>query len=192
MGRGHVVSEAWIDDLGRWVVLDGQNGMYWARDGRPLGVLELQSLSPAELAEAVGVPAPGVEAPSAEEVAFWRTYFHSVTTTGITWSAGDFVPVLQSRYLVATPRLHRTRAAAYPDLSELAIGIEIASGQCAVRLATEHPFATGFLVGGTVSLPLDDPLWILDASPGSHTIELSTRTPYGRTAARLLRYTVAD
>ena len=26
-GRAHRVSEAWIDDLCRWVVLDGQNGL---------------------------------------------------------------------------------------------------------------------------------------------------------------------
>jgi hypothetical protein len=43
LGRGHVVSEAWIDDLCRWVVLDGQNGMYWTGDdGKPLGAPELQ------------------------------------------------------------------------------------------------------------------------------------------------------
>jgi hypothetical protein len=29
--RGHVVTEAWIDDLNRWVVLDRQNGAWWAR-----------------------------------------------------------------------------------------------------------------------------------------------------------------
>jgi len=40
LGTGHVVTEAWIDDLGKWVVLDGQNGAVW-RDaaGTPLGVL---------------------------------------------------------------------------------------------------------------------------------------------------------
>ena len=42
-GTGHVVTEAWIDDLGKWVVLDGQNGAVW-RDasGVPLSVVELQ------------------------------------------------------------------------------------------------------------------------------------------------------
>ncbi|HEY7176413.1 MAG TPA: transglutaminase domain-containing protein, partial [Micromonosporaceae bacterium] len=43
VGRGHNVSEAWIDDLGKWVLLDGQNGMWWAdQDGTPLGMVELQ------------------------------------------------------------------------------------------------------------------------------------------------------
>jgi hypothetical protein len=43
VGRGHVVSEAWIDEKCRWAVLDGQNGMYWTgRDDEPLGAVELQ------------------------------------------------------------------------------------------------------------------------------------------------------
>lgn len=39
-GRGHVVFEAGIDDLARWVLLDGQNGAWWGAS-EPLGVLEL-------------------------------------------------------------------------------------------------------------------------------------------------------
>ena len=186
-GRGHEVSEAWIDDLGRWVVLDGQHGVYWARAGQPLGILELQA---GDVSDVVPVPAPGVAEMPAAEVDFWRSYFYSVKTTGVVWSRGDFVPVLQSRYLIVSPRLHRTAADAYPDLSELAMGIEIADGQCAIRLCTEHPFATGFLVDGA-PLPLDNPLWTLDTSTGSHSVEVATRTPYGHTAPRRLEYTVA-
>jgi hypothetical protein len=32
MGRCHVVCEAWIDDFCSWVILDGQNGLYWTDD----------------------------------------------------------------------------------------------------------------------------------------------------------------
>ena len=106
MGRGHVVSEAWIDDLGRWVVLDGQNGSYWAAAGRPLGVLDLQALTPAELAEVEFVPAPGVPALPADAVVLWRTYFHSVTTTGITWSPRR----LRAGHAVAVPVNHAATA----------------------------------------------------------------------------------
>ena len=43
LGTGHVVTEAWIDDLGKWVVLNRQNGAVWRdADGVPLSVLELQ------------------------------------------------------------------------------------------------------------------------------------------------------
>ena len=53
-GRAHRVSEAWIDDLCRWVVLDGQNGLYWTgADGEPLGAVALQR------AAGSGAPRPG-------------------------------------------------------------------------------------------------------------------------------------
>lgn len=47
VGRCHVVSEAWIDELDKWVVLDGQNGAYWAdTDGAPMALPDLQRASP--------------------------------------------------------------------------------------------------------------------------------------------------
>ncbi len=39
---GHVVSEAYIEDLGKWVMLDGQWDVIPVLDGQPLSALELQ------------------------------------------------------------------------------------------------------------------------------------------------------
>ena len=38
LGKGHVVAEAWIDGLDAWVLLDGQNGMYWTDEDALLSV----------------------------------------------------------------------------------------------------------------------------------------------------------
>ncbi len=54
VGKAHQVSEAWIDELATWVVLDGQNGLYWVdEDAAPLGVPALQDRCRA------GEPLPG-------------------------------------------------------------------------------------------------------------------------------------
>ena len=145
-GRGHVVSEAWIDELARWVVLDGQNGLYWtSSDGTPLGALSLQAAASTPTA----LYAPGVEPLQAESVSDWFSYFAHISTTGATWSEGPFVPVFQRTRLVSSPPFLRDARHAYPDLSQIAVGVELAGRECAIRLSTEHPFATGFVVSSS-------------------------------------------
>jgi hypothetical protein len=188
VGRGHVVSEAWIDDLERWVVLDGQNGLYWASpDGTPVGALELQAAS------ATPVYAPGVEALPADSVDFWFSYFGHVGTDDATWSDGPFVPVFQRTSLVSTPLLLRDGRYSHPDLSRIAIGVELAGRECAIRLSTEHPYATGFVVQpAAVELSRDSPVWTLDTSPGEHVVELAVRTPFGTGRSHPFRYVVSS
>jgi hypothetical protein len=188
IGRGHVVSEAWIDDLGSWVVLDGQNGLYWASpDGTPLGALALQTAS----ATPAPVYAPGVESQPAEALAFWFSYFAHIGTNGATWSDGPFVPVFQRTRLASASVLLHDGRHAYPDLSQIAIGVELAGRECAIRLSTEHPYATGFVVQpGAVELSLDSPVWTLDTSPGEHLVELAVRTRFGAGRAHPFRYVV--
>ncbi len=41
-GRGHVVTEAWNNDLQKWIVLDGQNNATWQIDGMPLSTHEVR------------------------------------------------------------------------------------------------------------------------------------------------------
>lgn len=86
LGRAHMVSEAWIDELACWVVLDGQNGLYWV-DGRgtPLGVPELQERC------RTGAPPPGHVCVGSRElparrVSLWYSYFWHAAPTGVTWA----------------------------------------------------------------------------------------------------------
>ncbi len=180
VGRGHVVSEAWIDDLDRWVLLDGQNGSYWVDDGgRPLGVRDLQRLT--EPPAFVG--ARGVESLSAEQAAAWFSYFASVTTTGYTWSEGPFAPIFQGMRSIRTPRLVHDGDLAYPRLSAVTTGLGGTVTAPTVRFSHAHPYGTAIRVNGKA---VDE--HPLDLTPGSHELTVTITTPYGETAPQHLRY----
>jgi hypothetical protein len=180
VGRGHVVSEAWVDDLDRWVLLDGQNGSYWTdADGRPLGVRELQLLT--EPPAFVG--ARGVESLTTEEAASWFTYFASVTTTGYTWSQGPFAPIFQGIGVIRTPRLVHDGDLAYPRLSALTTGLGGTVDAPTVRFTHSHPYGTGIKVNGEI---VED--YPLDLTPGTHDLTVTIATPYGETAPQRLSY----
>ena len=184
--RGHVVSEAWIDDLNRWVVLDGQNGIYWVgEDGGPLGAVELQRLSQA------GGPRPNfvplVADLSAIDADLWFSYFAHVTTTAGTWSQEPLGLVFQRIEMNRAKRVEHRPDALYPDLSELGIETLLRGDQPAVRLITAHPFARGFTTDGA---RLESDTFTLDSTPGTHEHALAARTDYGTLHSQALRYTV--
>jgi hypothetical protein len=109
LGKGHVVSEAWIDGRDDWVVFDGQNGMYWTdEDGGPLGVPTLQDRfrSGRRPAAHVTVGPKPVRDPDAE---LWWRYFAHASPTGATWAGTSFVPTFQSEESSA-PRSFSTTA----------------------------------------------------------------------------------
>jgi hypothetical protein len=186
VGRGHVVSEAWIDELDRWVVLDGQNGSYWADDaGTPLGVRELLALEAAPRFMGAG----SVEPPSTGRAADWFTYFASATTTGVTWSAGPLAPIFQGSRVIETPRLVRDGGPAYPQLSALSTGLGGTVERPVVRFEHFHPYGVAVrlhLADGTV----DTAEWALDLTPGEHELGVAVVTPYGETAAQRFAYLV--
>ncbi|MEV0395107.1 hypothetical protein [Polymorphospora rubra] len=190
LGRGHMVSEAWIDGLDRWIVLDGQNRCHWVdADGAPLGAAQLQSAVRAGRPVRAVRRGPGL---SAEEADVWRSHFAAVATTGGTWATGAFVPVHQEHFLIRTPRLEHDPAALYPDLSGVGIGLDLVDGWAAIRPATHHPFADGFRVdtdAGTGNVPVGG-AWVLATDPGEHRVTVAVRTRYGALRAHELTYRV--
>jgi hypothetical protein len=191
VGRGHVVSEAWIDDFGAWIVLDGQNGAWWADGDRPLGIVELMER------EAAG-ERPSMNSDHHDlsdlDQADWFSYFASATTTGLTWSGGPFVPVFQDRWPVRTERLVHGSAHVAPDLSAIATGLVDCDGP-AVALTPLHPYATGITLAATdtsaaAMLAVGEPIPLVGDS-GTHAYSVSAVTPYGSLAAYDLSYTVA-
>jgi hypothetical protein len=187
VGRSHVVSEAWIDDLSRWVLLDGQNGLYWTGDGgEPLGTLDLQQVFAARgrRPDFVTVAAPMDDG----DADIWFTYFAHATSDAGTWSPGPFGLVFQRTMLHMSRRLERRPEALYPDLSELGVESALDGQQAAVRLIPAHPFARGFAVGGA---DLAGDMLRLEDVPGEHEAPLAVRTDYGLLPGRTLRFTVA-
>jgi Transglutaminase-like superfamily len=188
-GRGHVVSEAWVDDLRRWVVLDGQNGAHWSDGNGPLGVAELQTAHAADRARPELTSVVGSETDGEA----WWPYFAHASTTGAAWATAAFGPVFQASQARQTDRLLRDVAGAYPDLAQVWIGTGGTGSAPVVSLHTGHPFARGFVVdvdGVRHSIGLDDPTWPLELAPGRHQAELATVTDYGELFGGRLSYLV--
>jgi hypothetical protein len=186
LGKAHAVSEAWIDDLGVWVVLDGQNGAYWTNEeGTPLGVPALQN----RFRSGTGRAAPVTVGPKAmtdADAEIWWAYFAHAWPTGAVWSDAAFVPILQTEGVLSADVLLRDRAEAYPDLAELAVGSTVVEGRPALRVHSEHPYATGFRIDPSgapaVTIGLDE-AWPLPHEPaGVHEAPISTVTRYAALA----------
>jgi hypothetical protein len=187
IGRGHAVCEAWLDDLCRWVVLDGQNGLYWTRDdGEPLGAVELQQ------AARSGAPRPSYVTARNDvgdgDADLWFSYFRGIpSSTAGTWAPGSFGIVFQRTRLATSNRLEHRPDALYPDLSQLGVQTALDGERPALRLATAHPYARGFVADGN---PLPAVLLPLDQAPGDHELILAARTDYGALPGKPLRYRV--
>jgi hypothetical protein len=184
VGRGHVVSEAWIDDLNRWVVLDGQNGLYWTgEDGAPLGAAALWEAArssgswPSYVTFRDDFGESGAQA--------WFSYFAHISSNAGTWAAEPFGLIFERDRLVTSGRLERAPDTFYPDLSEVGVQAVLDGGRPALELCTAHPYATGFAVDGAA---LDGDLLILDTTAGDHEQEVAVRTGYGTLAGHPLRY----
>jgi hypothetical protein len=194
VGQGHAVAEAWIDDLDRWVLLDGQHGAYWADEAsRPLGLPELQARERPAKPVHVGPRA------LMKDPALWAAYFEHASVSGIAWAPEGFVPVFQDGQVVATERLVRESEAAYPRLSDLGVAVAALDGKPAVRIGPEHPYAVGAAWNGepialaTKSTQAVERRFtkVLDTEPGEHKADLAALTPYGPLASRELRWTAA-
>ena len=43
VGKGHVVTEVWNNELQQWILLDGQNNAYWSFKNKPLNAQEIRA-----------------------------------------------------------------------------------------------------------------------------------------------------
>ncbi len=190
-GTGHVVTEAWIDDLGKWVVLDGQNGAVW-RDaaGVPLGVLELQQRY--LIGDQPDFSGHGQNF-DPDEAARWFRYFYAAGVAGVlAWSPGPYVPVMEGAAAIASQRLTESLAGVAPDLAEISTGVADHQGPALVFHA-DHPYATGFQVtdasGQATGLETGQP-YRLGGKEGAHELTVAVRTRYGTLTPQPLEYVV--
>jgi hypothetical protein len=190
-GRVHAVSEAWIDDLDRWVVLDGQNGMYWVdSEDAPLGLVELRHR------RRTGQRRPDIVSLAGKSSALadtWWPYFHTVNPTGVMISPAPYAPLFEGIHVQQCDQLRRDPVGAHPDLLELGIGISDLAGRPAIQPVTRHAHALGFEVvldSQRWTLPLAGGAWPITATIGEHTATIATVTNYGAHRPHAVRYVV--
>jgi hypothetical protein len=191
LGTGHAVTEAWIDDLGKWALFDGQNGAVWRdADGVPLGALELQSRYRAGDRPEFSGGGPNFDAEDAGE---WFKYFYAVSVTGtLACSAGPYVPIMEVSAVIPSQRLADTAADAAPDLAAIATGVADRQGPALVFTA-DHPYASGVLVTdagrGTATVPAGEP-YPLAREAGEYRATVAVTTRYGALTPQPLHYVV--
>jgi hypothetical protein len=180
--RSHVVSEAWVDELNKWVVLDGQNGAYWqADDGTALGLLELQNaLTDKQPVTMVGTTREIVEA----RTLLWLSYFSMAVSGGYAWSHSPQSPVFEGAGLMRAHRLLRDGQEAYPDLSAIAVGLDGDQTTPTLNLTSAHPYINRFVVrdnDGESSLRVvgGTARYAFDTRPGRHETQFGVITDYG-------------
>jgi Transglutaminase-like superfamily len=189
-GRAHAVSESWIDDLSAWVVMDGQNGMYWVgSDGAPLGLVELRH-RPVAGEPCADVVKVGNSSGTPEA---WWPYFHTMNPAGVMVSSWPYAPLLERTLIQPFRELRRDVVGSHPDLLELGVGIADLAGKPGIQPVTRHPHAVGFEVslgGQRWRVASTGEPWSIPSEPGEHTAMLSTVTRYSVHGPRELRYVV--
>lgn len=80
VGKGHVITEAWNDELGKWIAFDGQNNATWRIANRALSSEEVREVSrtgtPDQIRLSFG-PTSWIpqETPESERRSTWQPYF---------------------------------------------------------------------------------------------------------------------
>lgn len=193
LDTGHVVTEAWIDDLGKWVVLDGQNGAVWRdADGVPLSVLELQQRY--LIGDQPEFSGRGHNF-GPDEAAEWFRYFYAAGVTDVlAWSPGPYVPVMQGVAVISSQRLTESLAGVDPDLAEISTGLADHEGP-ALTFRADHPYATGFRVTGAggrrTALAAGEP-FRLAGKEGAYELTVAVVTRYGSLTPQPLEYVVNE
>lgn len=188
LGLGHVVAEAWIDDLGKWVLLDGQNGAYWQDAGGPLSAHDLARRYDSGNSDAAFMQADGTRRTDARQ---WWSYFAWFDLHEAEWApeGKGFVPYFQGEALT-TKRLVKDPGKLYPDLGTFWVGLGEVEAKPALRLEALHPYAKGFVIDGR-PLQGNPVLWPFPDTPGKHEVAVAVQTPYGTLAKRRVVVEVA-
>jgi transglutaminase-like putative cysteine protease len=180
LGRGHEVTEAWVDDLSRWIVLDGQNAMYWVDDeGHPLGSAEVAARYAVGAAPASVVSVAGKATATADD---WWPYFHRVGPTGCMLTDAPYPPILEAHRVIRSGELRRRATGSWPDLLELGLAVSDMDGQPALLPRTRHPHAVGFevrLAGQQWCLDRGEAWPIPRDAVGEQVATFATVTAYG-------------
>jgi len=180
-GRGHVVTEAWIDDLNKWVILDGQNGAWWGTKTDPLGWNDLVSQPEHDAARPDMVTT--AREMTGEDMDMWWTYFDTAVSSGMTWSR-PFSPFFQQEP-VSVRLLASPSAVVHPDLSQLETSLVDLGYGPGVAFWPTHPYATGVRVGDILVSP-HEPVLLADALADRSRVQVATVTAYSNLAPHAL------
>ncbi|HEX3815702.1 MAG TPA: transglutaminase domain-containing protein [Mycobacteriales bacterium] len=192
-GMGHVVVEAWIEDLDRWVVLDPQNEGYWCAGDQPLGAVELWRRYRAGESRPEFRLVDGTLG-DADEADHWWLHWADV---GVGRSAlvdeRGYAAIFQGRFVLGgRRRLLADPAQCYPKLSSVEISVtESGDGALGLNICANHPYAAGIRVDGGCYATANA-FHSLNLEPGEHTLTIAAATRWNRSAPNEVTYQVLD
>jgi hypothetical protein len=202
-GKGHVVTEAWNNQLGKWLVLDGQNNATWEVDGHPLSAVEIRDLRLAGKTAALKMNHHGSTwMPKPPEMSDWLPYFHYISystdnaifqqkKTGkpeqVALVPRDTGPELLFQG-TPTSDIHSVEGAhLYPSLNNVHVNLTASrkgdgpSETLSVRLTNSCPWTCRYeivLNGRHLEQAEDHLAWTLHS--GANSIEVRARNALGR------------
>lgn len=97
--------------------------------------------------------------------------------------------------MAACGELLRDLDHAYPDLSQISLGVVARDDRPALRPRSPHPYATGFVLtdGGRTWTLGPDETWTLPSHPaGEYTATVATSTPYATLSSYPIIYRTAQ
>lgn len=160
-----LVVEAWIDDLGKWVVLDPRDETIW-RDG-------------------AGNPAGAVDLPD--------RYQAAAVPDGPAWSGERFRMVRPDGSVIRSSVLLNRDSEVAPDLSAISTGLTERGGP-ALTFSTMHPYATSITISepgieAARALAPERP-FPLTGEPGDHRVTVAVTTRFGTLTPHHLHFVI--
>lgn len=187
-GKGHVVSEVWNNDLGQWVLLDGQNNSYWEDQGRPLSAQQVRQLIQAGgRPKMVSRPSSWNATPNSKE---WDVYFYHLTYRidhageGLALvGAGEryeplFQGTLDKRQQSSDLRL------VYPGMNQVHFDVSANENRDSLILKLSHSMAWfshyEVQLGSDPAIRVVDPEFVWKLKPGANRLQIRAVNAQGR------------